>query len=278
MACRAISDQSAHLDSVYTYFYLINMLDGRTHSVSDLERATGFDRRTIVYYIQQGLVARPGRRGPNTRYPAEALARLQFIRGVRSLQNEGRLLNVTLAEIRRAIEAAGDARIGGLVARELPLDEVGPLLAGTLPTPPPSPLPTEATAQPAQPLPTAAPAPPRERRAFGLADANVRQRFAPGARPPESPPAPVPAPPAAPPAPRESPPLPAEAGDLGALLRELEIRPALSARRQAPGASEQWTEIPITSRVYLSVRGLSADDTPLADAVGRALKKLLRTP
>lgn len=270
------------------------MLDGRTHAVSDLERLTGFDRRTIVYYIQQGLVARPGRRGPNTRYPAEALARLQFIRGVRVLQNEGRLLNVTLAEIGRAIDAAGDARIADLVARGLPVDEVGPLLAGTAPSPPspePSPppgppAPPEATSTAAPPAP--APVPPRERRAFGLADANVRQRFAPGPKPPEGmtvPPTPAPASMSAPAAgpPRESPPPPsaapaAEAVELGALLRELEIRPALSGRRQAPGASEQWTEIPITSRVYLSVRGLSADDAPLADAVGRALKKLLRTP
>jgi hypothetical protein len=65
--------------------------------------------------------------------------------------------------------------------------------------------------------------------------------------------------------------------NLGELLRELEIRPALSGRRLMPGASEQWTEIPITSRVFLSVRGLSADDAPLADSVARELKKLLRT-
>jgi hypothetical protein len=50
----------------------------------------------------------------------------------------------------------------------------------------------------------------------------------------------------------------------------------MTGKRLPPGASEQWTEIPITSRVYLSVRGLSADDAPLADAVGRAMKKLLR--
>ena len=65
-------------------------------------------------------------------------------------------------------------------------------------------------------------------------------------------------------------------GTLGDLLRELEVRPGLAGRRLAPGASEHWTEIPITSRVFLSVRGLSADDAPLADAAARELKKLLR--
>ncbi len=64
--------------------------------------------------------------------------------------------------------------------------------------------------------------------------------------------------------------------ELGRLLRELELRPAMSGRRLAPGASEQWTEIPITSRVFLSVRGLSQDDAPLADAVAREMKKVLR--
>jgi len=64
--------------------------------------------------------------------------------------------------------------------------------------------------------------------------------------------------------------------DLGELLRELEVRPTLNARRSAPGSPEQWTEIPITSRVYLSVRGLAAEDAPLAEAVARVLKRALR--
>jgi hypothetical protein len=65
--------------------------------------------------------------------------------------------------------------------------------------------------------------------------------------------------------------------NLGELLRQLEVRPSLTGRRLPPGASEQWTEIPITSRVFLSVRGLSENDAPLADAAARALKKVLRT-
>jgi hypothetical protein len=66
-------------------------------------------------------------------------------------------------------------------------------------------------------------------------------------------------------------------GDLGHLLRELEVRPILNARRSPPGAPEQWTEIPITGRVYLSVRGLSPEDAPIAEAVVRVLKRALRS-
>ncbi len=280
------------------------MLSGRSYSVAELSRHTGFDRRTIVYYIQQGLIERPGRRGPNTRYPAETLARLQFIRGVKELQQRGELMNVTLADMRRAILAQDAAGLQGLLDRDLPVAEVEPLLAVALvpaasasavaTAPPPASPPPEPAPANGETAPGAKPAdpPPRERRAFGLADANVRQRFAPGGPRPAAPeaspadlsppPAPVAPPRAAAPSPSTPVPArsPADAGDtdLGSLLRELEIRPAMSGRRLLPGAAEQWTEIPITSRVYLSVRGLSAEDAPLADATARALKRLLRGP
>lgn len=276
------------------------MLENRSYSVADLERATGFDRRTIVYYMQIGLLARPGRHGPKTRYPAEAMARLQFVRGVKDLQARGALLNFTLLDIRRAMERAGIERIDELLERRMPVAEIAPLLAPEEDVPAREAEPVAQPAAIAEPLPATAvakterpptsPAPPsRERRAFGLADANVRQRFA-SSPPPLAPPT-TPAPetdvqplPTAPDSePARTPPgaaaqasAPADMAELGRLLRELEIRPAMSGRRLAPGASEQWTEIPITSRVFLSVRGLGADDAPLADAVARTLKKVLR--
>jgi hypothetical protein len=63
---------------------------------------------------------------------------------------------------------------------------------------------------------------------------------------------------------------------LGHLLRELELRPTLNPKRSPPGAPEQWTEIPITSRVYLSVRGLPEEDAAIAEAMARLLKRALR--
>ncbi len=258
------------------------MLDQRTYSIADLERATGFDRRTIVYYMQFGLLARPGRRGPKTRYPGEAMVRLQFVRGVKDLQDRGELLNFTLHDIHHAIEKSGLERIADLLERRMPVAEIAPLLTAPVAAAASTP---EAEVRPAltgsltvtTPIPAAPaemqPAPqPQERRAFGLADASIRQRFPPSPQPPP-PAAGESAQPAGATAPASP---PVDLGELSRLLRELEIRPAMSGRRLAPGAAEQWTEIPITSRVYLSVRGLSAEDAPLADAVARALKRVLR--
>lgn len=301
------------------------MTSARSYSLSELVERTGFDRRTIVYYIQSGLLPKVGRRGPNTRYPEECHARLQFIRGVKTHQAEGRLLTATLAEIGRALGALDPEGLRQLLERGLPPAEVETLFAApplaTEPAlaSPASPAAAAAdaapgAAAPAEPAPpnTPAPAPdasapaatgnaaatpagpaPREpagdRRFYGLADAAIRQRFgperpAPGA--PATPPPVDPGPAAAP----EVPVVPADgsvattaadaggvdANDLGQLLRELELRPTLNPRRAPPGSPEQWTEIPITSRVYLSVRGLSADDAPLAEACARLLKRALR--
>lgn len=249
------------------------MTTGRSYSITELSAATGFDRRTIVYYIQSGLLPKVGRRGPHTRYPAECLARLQFIRGVRRLQGEGQLLTATLAEIRHALATAAESRLRDLLDRDLPVDEVKALLTEQAPEdkPPPS-ITAPAAAPPAPPVrslfhattPSAGVrGPAGENRSYGLADAGIRKRASTEAA------APAPATPAlATPA--------DDAGDLGQLLRDLELRPAMNAIRNAPGAPEQWTEIPITTRVYLSVRGLSSEDAPLAEAVARCLKRALR--
>jgi DNA-binding transcriptional MerR regulator len=268
------------------------MPSARSHSLSELVEATGFDRRTIVYYIQSGLLPKVGRRGPHTRYPDECLARLLFIKGVRALQAEGQLLTATLAEMRRALSARDAAGIRDLLGRGLPAEELAALFAEEPPAPPPvTPPPVVPPLVPAGPAPVTGPS--GERRSYGLADAGIRTRLA-GDRP-----TPSPAPeihheethpglpvldPAAfqPPAGAMASPAPAAAEsslaetELGELLRELEVRPTLNARRSPPGSPEQWTEIPITSRVYLSVRGLAAEDAPLAEAVARLLKRALR--
>ena len=273
------------------------MSGARSHSLSELVDATGFDRRTIVYYIQSGLLPKVGRRGPLTGYPEDCLTRLLFIQGVKTLQTEGKLLTATLAEIRRALGAVDAAGIGELLSRGLPVDALTVLFA-ELPEPvqatPPPPTLQEPPATTPAPSTTIEPsrAPAGERRSYGLADAGIRKRF--GAERPLAPPPPEahhdethPGPPilAAPPVQPTMPPegsgpgveIAATDPELGELLRELEVRPTLNARRSPPGAPEQWTEIPITSRVYLSVRGLAEDDVPLAEAVARLLKRALRT-
>lgn len=74
----------------------------RGFTATELEEATGFDRRTIAYYVQEGLLPRVGRRGPRTRYPRFVRDRLLFIRRVREAEEAGDLPPMTLDELRTA--------------------------------------------------------------------------------------------------------------------------------------------------------------------------------
>lgn len=74
------------------------------YKLDDLVEQSGFDKRTIAYYVQESLLPRVGRRGPRTRYSQDFLDRLMFIRRVRDLQDGGQLRAVTLSEIREVIE------------------------------------------------------------------------------------------------------------------------------------------------------------------------------
>jgi len=80
-------------------------------TIHELESLSGFDRRTIAYYIQEGLLPKIGRRGPGTVYPAAFKERLMFIRAVRDLQDAGTLRAVTLAEIRKLMLATSTDEI-----------------------------------------------------------------------------------------------------------------------------------------------------------------------
>ena len=80
------------------------MNEDDTYTISRIAKATGFDRRTLAYYVQEGLVPKVGRRGRATRYPRAFVDRLLFIRRVRDLQDAGRLRAVTLGEIRDVLD------------------------------------------------------------------------------------------------------------------------------------------------------------------------------
>lgn len=100
------------------------MVEIRSYSIDDLEELTGFNQRTISYYIQQRLLPKVGRRGRSTRYPQLFVDRLKFIQRVRELQDSGRLGSVTLPRIARVIwhlvEWSGDTQeIPELDDREL---------------------------------------------------------------------------------------------------------------------------------------------------------------
>lgn len=286
-------------------------MDGdRSYSMAELAAGSGFDRRTIVYYIQAGLLPKAGRRGPRTRYPAHCLHRLLFIKGVRDLQSRGELLTATLADMGRVLAALPDETLASLVAAGVVARDIQPLFAAPVPPPQESPVPPEApspglaTASPPAPVtvpitaaaPAPAPVPLGDRRSYGLADAGIRLRqplpprdapkspiHDPGDTHPQLPalPAAIPLAPAAGPGlgSGTSPPTTLSAdvdGNLGELLRQLEVQLTAERRRVAPGASEQWTEFPITSRVYLSIRGLGVEDAPVAESLARVLKRALR--
>ena len=68
----------------------------RSFTTEELERATGFDRRTIAYYVQKGLIPKVGRRGPRTRYPKLVMDRLLCIRRVREAEEAGEIEAVSL--------------------------------------------------------------------------------------------------------------------------------------------------------------------------------------
>jgi DNA-binding transcriptional MerR regulator len=88
----------------------------RTYTIDEVEEATGFDRRTISYYVQQGLLPKVGRRGPRTRYSQLFVDRLRFIRMVRDLQDRGAVGTMTLSDFRNLFQSVPEESIAEAVA------------------------------------------------------------------------------------------------------------------------------------------------------------------
>lgn len=83
----------------------------RTYSLDEIIELTGYDRRTIAYYVQKGILPRVGRRGPRTRYSGKFLDRLLYIKRVKEFQDTGRMRTVSLAEIRDILDTKTDQKI-----------------------------------------------------------------------------------------------------------------------------------------------------------------------
>ena len=84
------------------------MPDDERYSLTELADLAGVTPRTVRYYLAQGLLPAVGQTGPGSKYDTGHLARLRLIR---RLQGE----HLPLAEIRRRLEALGDAEIHELV-------------------------------------------------------------------------------------------------------------------------------------------------------------------
>lgn len=76
------------------------------YTAAELQRETGFDRRTIAYYVHEGLLPKVGRRGSRTRYPKLIRDRLLFIRAVREAEQRGTVAPVSLRDLREIFEQA----------------------------------------------------------------------------------------------------------------------------------------------------------------------------
>jgi len=92
--------------------------------MDEVEERTGFDKRTIAYYVQEGLLPKVGRRGPKTRYSRQFLDRLMFIRMTRDLQDRGRMGTMTLGEIKDLLDKLPERTIHDMVTGKEPLHVV----------------------------------------------------------------------------------------------------------------------------------------------------------
>jgi DNA-binding transcriptional MerR regulator len=147
------------------------MSEQRTFTLDEIEQRTGFDKRTIAYYVQQGLLPKVGRRGPKTRYPQLFMDRLEFVRMIRKKQDLGEVGNLTLADIRDILTKVSSETIAGVVAGERPLrlvNDLGGSQPLTAETPQSQPNPIEAR----NPVRPSAPAEAAAKISEGLMDAS----------------------------------------------------------------------------------------------------------
>jgi len=97
----------------------------KTLTIDELTERTGFDRRTIAYYVQEGLLPKVGRRGRLTRYPRFIADRLLFIKHLREAEESGeRAMPMTLAEIRDVFERTPPELIADIAAGNAPVTAV----------------------------------------------------------------------------------------------------------------------------------------------------------
>ena len=274
-----------------------------SYTAKELERETGVDRRTIAYYVQEGLLPKVGRRGRRTRYPRLFRDRLLFIQRVRAAEEAGEVSTVSLSDIRKVFERVPPAVVAAVADGHVAV------------TP-------ELVSEPSTAF-----------RTPGVRRAALRERWGGSGRATHSMPVPWSrAPKAFSARPRaedadpgedpadpavgdmvardvaarvEAPPvdapdeiaerlhrrygLPAESREPGpppasihteesALVESLQQIAAVARHRneELPRSSNTWTRIPITRDLVLSVRGVGEEDTALVERVRKVMRRVLR--
>lgn len=226
------------------------------YTVGELERDTGFSRRTIAYYIQLGLLPRVGRLGPKTRYPALVRDRLRFIRRVREAQEAGEVPPVSLEDIGDVFERAPPDVVASVADGREPV--TGAIFS------PPRPMYAPPSRRRAALEPRS---PPSGRGASDAYDTDSPWFFSPGASVVRERSAST----------GDWTPRPARADDaeLAGLLAMLDE--AAGAGREGRGSSvETWSRVEVTPSLALSVRGLADEDAALLERVGSRLRQLMR--
>jgi DNA-binding transcriptional MerR regulator len=90
-------------------------MEERRYGIDELAKRVGVSRRTVRFYVQQGLLPAPYGVGRGKHYGPEHLARL---RAVKALQQQGRSLD----EVRRELSGGGEAEASALAMA--PVSEV----------------------------------------------------------------------------------------------------------------------------------------------------------
>lgn len=206
-----------------------------SYTATELEEETGFDRRTIAYYVQEGLLPRVGRRGPRTRYPGLVRDRLLFVRRVREAEEAGEVSAVSLSDIRTVFERVPPALIAkvadGLIA-------VTPELVERAST--------------GFRLPAMRREAMEVARDFVFSDVEVA--YGPKVYEPDESEAP--------------------AMELADALGSLRDR-AKRRESSSPRSLDTWTRVAVTPEIELSVRGLRDEDRGLVERVRAAMRRLL---
>lgn len=256
----------------------------RSYTAEELVTQTGFDRRTIAYYIQQGLLPKVGRRGPRTRYPGYVRDRLLFIRCVREAEEEGEIEPMSLSDLRELFEQAHPELIARVANRRLSAADALQALAepGNVRSdrsPEARHLAREraftAKASARRSVPNLEAEPGRDTGADQWIEpdeaaclAGMSPEFAAGSPGVSD----TRQPPVASSPPEERDPAPPEG--LAAALSELQFR-AQDRQRRQPGLTERWMRVKISPDIALSVRWITDEDASLLDSAGRHLRRLI---
>ena len=223
----------------------------RSYSAKELEQATGFDRRTIAYYVQMGLIPKVGRRGPRTRYPKIVLDRLLVVRRIREAEEAGEIHPVSLADMGDIFSRAPAELLAQVADRQVPVATALPGEAISTERSPKARSMARETAWSAQevrePSVESVLDGPRKARTYGATVADSRSSLA------------------------------DIETELGDALSELQARAHNRKRQQGSqqGSVDQWSRVEISPDVALSVRGATDEDAPLLESAGKGLRRLI---